>query len=92
MYKHFLAFTLILPSLAMAGSDPCEIIELKLDRVEIAHKQNASLKDVLPLVGIHRGIVKQSWEWLEKGGTQYTAWRIGQKAGCEALNQGVYYY
>lgn len=79
-------------SFAMAGSDPCEILEKKLDQVEQAHKQNAPLKDVLPLVGKYQGIVKQSWAWLDKEESQYTAWRIGQKAGCEALNQGVYYY
>ncbi|KJZ08903.1 hypothetical protein TW85_22985 [Marinomonas sp. S3726] len=92
MYKHLLVITLLCPSLALANSDPCKVMETTLDQVKTAHKNNATLTKVLPLVGQYKGIVKQSWQWLEKGDDQYNVWRIGQKAGCESLNQGAYYY
>mgnify|MGYP005988969119 CR=1 FL=1 len=92
MYKCFITVFLFFPSIVFADSDPCETVESTLDQVKVAHKNNAQLKDVLELSGKHKGIVKLSWTWLEKGELEYSAWRTGQKAGCEYLNQGAYYY
>lgn len=92
MFKCFIAVFLLFPLVVFADIDPCKNVETTLDQVKTAHKKNAPLKEALELSGKHKGIVKQSWAWLEKGESEYNAWRIGQKAGCEYLNQGAYYY